>query len=325
MHEANQGQEFPEKQRSEPGWVDILPLVGREQLPDRQQISEWVLVLTARDIEHDLLVEKGRWRITVPEHRLDQALEEIQLYEQENREEPKNLQAAPQFRGRAEPTLWLLLLLAAFDKLTKLSISVFGHSPVDWKQLGSVNVWAVSQGEWWRLMTGLSLHGDPAHLLGNLAIGGVFLIMLSRELGTGMAWFLVLGAGVLGNGVNVLVQPPMHTSLGFSTAVFGSLGLLAGIRALDLRGVSFGRQLLPLAAGLGLLSMLGAGGERTDLGAHLFGFAAGAVMGLIMGWARPLRLWLQERMGTILGLAAGAAFVLAWLLALTRGTFPEQI
>ncbi len=325
MHEAKQGRVFPEKGRPEPGWEDILPLVDRERLPDRQKISEWILVLTARDIEHDVLSEKGKWRITVPEHRLDQALEEIDLYEQENRDEPERQQAAPQLKGRAEPTIWLLLLLAAFDKLTTLSVSLFGHSPVDWKQLGSVNAWAVSQGEWWRLMTGLSLHGDPAHLLGNLAIGGVFLVMLSRELGTGMAWFLVLGAGTLGNGVNVLVQPPTHTSLGFSTAVFGCLGLLAGTRALDLKGVSFGRQLLPLAAGLGLLSMLGAGGERTDLGAHLFGFAAGAVMGLIMGWVKPWRLWLQERMGTVLGLAAGTAFVLAWLLALTRGRFPDAI
>jgi membrane associated rhomboid family serine protease len=196
---------------------------------------------------------------------------------------------------------------------------------VDWKGLGSVNVWAVTHGEWWRLVTGLSLHSGPSHLIGNMAIGGVFLVMLSRELGSGAAWFLVLGAGALGNGINALVQPPMHTSLGFSTAVFGCLGLLAGIRALEDSGASLGRQLLPLGAGLGLLGMLGAGGERTDLGAHLFGFAAGAVMGMILGRAGPLKLWLQERKGAALGLAAAGLFALAWFLALTRGRLPDQI
>jgi membrane associated rhomboid family serine protease len=310
---------------SNQGWDDILPRAAGDQLPGRQKLREWELVLTARGVRHALQREAGRWRILVPEQYAARALEEIRLYEQENTEPLRPREPKIQPRGRAEPTIWIFLLLAAFDKLTNLSISLLGHRPVDWKGLGSVNVWAVTNGEWWRLVTGLSLHSGPSHLFGNMAIGAVFLVMLSRELGSGQAWLLVLGAGTLGNGINALVQPPMHTSLGFSTAVFGCLGLLAGIRALEYSGASLGRQLLPLGAGLGLLGMLGAGGERTDLGAHLFGFAAGAMMGMVLGWARPLKLWLQERKGATLGLAAAAFFALAWLLALTRGRLPENI
>jgi len=306
-------------------WEDILPQAAGDQLPERQKLREWELVLTARGVQHALQRDAGRWRILVPERHAARALEEIRLYEQENTEPLRPREPEIQPRGRAEPTIWTLLLLAAFDKLTNLSVSLFGHHPVDWTGLGSVNAWAVTNGEWWRLLTGLSLHSGPSHLVGNMVIGGVFLVMLSRELGSGPAWFLVLGAGTLGNGINVLVQPPMHTSLGFSTAVFGCLGLLAGIRALEVGRVSLGRQLLPLAAGLGLLGMLGAGGERTDLGAHLFGFAAGAVMGMVVGWARPLKLWLQEQQGAVLGPAAAALFALAWFLALTRGRLPENI
>ncbi len=306
-------------------WEDILEHAAQDHGLGRQKVREWALVLTARDVLHVLDRQAGRWRILVPADRLDQALEEINLYEQENRDD---LPAGPddlRIRGGAEPTVWILLLLAAFDKLTSLQMSLFGHSPVPWKGLGSVNVWAVSQGEWWRLLTGLSLHSGPSHLFGNLVIGAVFLIMLSREMGSGLAWFLVLAAGALGNGINVLVQPPMHTSLGFSTAVFGCLGLLAGLRALVSNTASLGRQLLPLAAGLGLLAMLGAGGERTDLGAHLFGFAGGAVLGMAVGWAGQIRVWLQERMGTALGLAAAGLFALAWLMALTQGRLPDHI
>ncbi len=40
---------------------------------------------------------------------------------------------------------------------------------------------------------------------------------------------------------------------------------------------------LPLGAGLALLSMLGSGGERTDLMAHLFGFMTGLILGAFYG------------------------------------------
>ena len=38
---------------------------------------------------------------------------------------------------------------------------------------------------------------------------------------------------------------------------------------------------LPLAAALGLLALLGASGENTDIGAHLFGFISGIWLGLL--------------------------------------------
>ena len=39
--------------------------------------------------------------------------------------------------------------------------------------------------------------------------------------------------------------------------------------------------ILPLGAGVGLLAFLGTEGERTDLGAHLFGFCCGIIAGLL--------------------------------------------
>ena len=43
------------------------------------------------------------------------------------------------------------------------------------------------------------------------------------------------------------------------------------------------RWYLPLAAALALLALLGSGGENTDLGAHLLGFATGILLGLPAG------------------------------------------
>jgi hypothetical protein len=53
--------------------------------------------------------------------------------------------------------------------------------------------------------------------------------------------------------------------------------------------------------------VLGVGGERTDVGAHLFGFLAGLALGLVAGW-RLLHL------GPI-GRLAGAALTMAAIMS----------
>ncbi len=128
-------------------------------------------------------------------------------------------------------------------------------------------------------MTALTLHADGQHLLGYLLIGGGFIPMLCRALGSGLDWSLLLLSGSFGNLLNAFLQAPLHRSVGASTAVFGAVGLLAAIHLLRERQ----RWYLPLAAALALLALLGSEGENTDLGAHLFGLAVGIVLGLPTG------------------------------------------
>jgi rhomboid protease GluP len=78
----------------------------------------------------------------------------------------------------------------------------------------------------------------------------------------------------------------------------------------------FRRVLLPLGGGLALLSFFGTGGERTDLGAHLFGFSAGlglgaAAGGLMNRWGVP-----GKRTNRLLACVAALTPLLAWSLAL---------
>ena len=42
--------------------------------------------------------------------------------------------------------------------------------------------------------------------------------------------------------------------------------------------------LVPLGAGAALLAMLGSSGERTDLGAHIWGLVVGLIMGAVWHW-----------------------------------------
>ena len=73
-------------------------------------------------------------------------------------------------------------------------------------------------------------------------------------------------------------------------------------------------RIVPIAAGLGVLAMLGVGGELTDIWAHLFGLASGALLGIPLAFA-----FRQPPPDAIQALCAAAALGLligSWRLAL---------
>ncbi|MFA5514765.1 MAG: rhomboid family intramembrane serine protease [Desulfuromonadales bacterium] len=282
----------------------------------RRRAHDWALVLEARGIPYQLERCGLGVQLRVAEENHAAAIGELKLFEQENRNWPPPLPAAEPETGNTLANLSALLLLAIFHNLTYLNLDLFGHSPVDWIALGNADAGKIRAGEWWRLLTALTLHADWLHLLGNLAIGGIFIIRLSREIGSGLAWSLLLSAGALGNLLNALLQAPDHRAVGASTAVFGAVGIFASFNLVRYRRRLWRRWPLPVAAALALLALLGAGGERTDIGAHLFGFAAGLFLG------RAVAHWLRiygrpgEGLNFLLALAGGAILASAWWKAL---------
>jgi rhomboid protease GluP len=308
----------PDSEDSWEPWVDILPAVLAGKLRptiSARRLGNWALVQEARGIAHRLRFEETGWRLRVPFVDMPAALTEIRLYEKENREWPPVIPDVPLAENTLS-TLSVLLLLAVFFNLTRLDLSSFGLRAVDWMVVGNADAGRILDGEWWRLVTSLTLHTGYPHLLGNLLIGGFFVVRLCSEIGSGPGWCLLLLSGILGNFFNALIQPSWHESVGASTAIFGAVGALAALSVLRNRRVLLKKWLLPLAAGAALLGLLGTGGEHTDLGAHLFGFAAGIFLGGGTG------LWLERfgRPGPALRslLAFGAALtpLLAWVRAL---------
>ena len=177
----------------------------------------------------------------------------------------------------------------------------------------------ILDGQWWRLVTALTLHADWVHLSSNLAIGGIFVIFLCRELGSGLAWSLLLSAGILGNLVNACVQEPGHSSVGASTAVFGAVGILASLSVVRYRHQLQRRWLLPVAAAMALLALLGTEGKNTDLGAHLFGFIYGSFLGLITEYLIGRRGCPGPMLNALLAMMSVAAVVGAWWAAINVG------
>jgi membrane associated rhomboid family serine protease len=181
----------------------------------------------------------------------------------------------------ATPLLWGLVVFAVF-----LGQTVGAGT---WESAGALDTQAVfSRGEWWRLGTALFLHADFGHLVAN-EISGVFTFAaVVSTMGRARGWLLVGLASVVGNlAIAALYFPGPYVSLGASTAIFAGLGLLVGRAIRIVRGQAIQRRwrpvFLPLAAGVTLLGLFGAGGKEVDVGAHLSGFCAGVLLGFAAG------------------------------------------
>ncbi|MBT0654560.1 rhomboid family intramembrane serine protease [Geomobilimonas luticola] len=304
-------------------WLAIIPSdLGKDGAAyplSEQRAHLWSLVLEARSIPSRIESGVGGWILNVPAAYFAAACSELRLFEVENRNWPPPVRPHRPLVGNTLPTLSVLILLATFHNLTRLDISLPGHASIDWIDIGNAHAARILDGQWWRLVTALTLHGDWLHLLSNLTIGGIFILLLCRELGSGLAWSLLLGAGALGNLANAILQLSSHRSVGASTAVFGAVGIFAAISMVRYPRHAQRRWLLPIAAALALLAVLGTEGKSTDLGAHLFGFVFGAVLGGIAEkiegrYGRPGR-----RLNALLALLCGVVVATAWWCALLYG------
>jgi rhomboid protease GluP len=285
----------------------------------RRTASLWALVLESRSVPCHVEQEGAGWTLRVPEGSIVSALEELRHFEEKNRDWPPPTSKTIPLVENTLSTLSVLLLLATFHNLTRLEIPFFGETPINWLELGSAQAGKILDGQWWRTITALTLHSGVLHIVGNLTIGGFFIVYLCRDLGSGLAWCLLLLSGILGTLMNAWFQPPYHTSIGASTLVFGAVGILAALQIVRGQGRLRRNWFLPVAGALALLAMLGTEGENTDIGAHLFGFMFGVIFGvvgeiLVERFGRP-----GPRVNVLLALCSAAVPVVAWLFALTSG------
>lgn len=300
-------------------WVaipaELKPGLARQGVSKRQ-LRQWTLVLQSRQIPCRTEKDEKGFQLLVPPHQFQQACRELIEYEQENRNWPPPPPPDQKFHENTASTIWVLILLALFHNLTAHHANPFGQAPINWLALGNAYTEKILNGEWWRLITALTLHSGPVHLAGNIVVGGVFIVRLCWILGSGYAWLLVLLSGAFGNLINTLVQSPHHRSIGASTAVFGAVGLLAAINMLRYRQSLWRRWPLPVAAALGLLALLGTGGENTDILAHLFGFLSGIGLGVLSTYLPHTYNPRKPLMNRIMAALSGSLIIAAWWLAL---------
>ena len=291
----------------DPGF-ETVPLYGSRS---KRRCMEFALVLDAVGIRCAVLPRDGRFALVVDARDAEPAREQLRLYGHEHRD------VVPRFESRLGVQDGLVC--ACLYGVTVLLFDILQRNrafALDWWGAGMSQAGLVRDGEWWRAVTALALHGDTVHLAGNLVFGLLFGFFAGGMLGWGLALSGMLLAGTLGNALNAFVQAPGHTSIGASTAVFATVGILAAY-TWKRRPARINRW-VPLGGGIALLAFLGMSGDRTDIVAHLAGLGSGCLFGLVFG-ALETRAPLAAWHGHALGLAAILFFALAWTLALLAG------
>jgi membrane associated rhomboid family serine protease len=290
----------------------MTELVAVRASPDRETVEGWALVLMAAGLHAAVVRGEPLWTLVVDAAEVDAALVEFDAADREQRRRALEPEHAPEY-GRTR----IGIVLAVAPLLFFAWTGPYDRDAI-WFAAGSADAEAILDGELWRSVTALTLHSDVLHVLANALSICLFATLLFRSVGPGVGTLVVLAAGASGNLLNALLHMRDHVSVGASTAVFGSIGALCGlqfarrwrVRRLRLRR---GGAWLPLAAGLGLLAMIGTAGERTDISAHFLGLVCGVPFGagasLLVGPPRPI--------AQSLSLAVSAlSVVLAWALAL---------
>ena len=306
-----------------PGLVPVNPHTGLTAIgpvPERK-VRDWALVLQSMALQHAVRWTFNGWVLLVRDEDYVRASTSIDRYEAENRDwpPPKTRERPRHAASMAAPLLFAAL--AAFFLIT-------GPVALDhagWFRRGKAVSDLVLGAEPWRAVTALTLHADATHVLGNVISGTLFASAVQRRLGPGGTALAIVASGTLGNVANAIFHHTMgnggHGSIGASTAVFGAVGLLAATQlGVDQQHAAGRRRTMqewaaPIVGGLALLGTLGASPE-SDLGAHLFGFLSGILVGLgaalVLAKTRPSpRPWLQMGLGAV----AIAIVLVAWRLA----------
>ncbi|MES2474589.1 MAG: rhomboid family intramembrane serine protease [Verrucomicrobiota bacterium] len=216
--------------------------------------------------------------------------DELDAYGRENALPVKTIQRGPEWSrysaGWPLCLVWIAILLVTFNE-QRMDASLVERG-------ASSSVGLFARGEWWRPFTGLFLHADLSHLMGNLVGGAVFGALVSKMLGPWRAWLLILACGTVGNILTASLRyPEEFLSIGASTAVFAALGILSGVGLVEtLRErvrLPWLRIAAPVVAGVVLLGWLGGGeaGSNTDVMGHVLGFGSGLVAGTAAGMLLP--------------------------------------
>jgi membrane associated rhomboid family serine protease len=187
-----------------------------------------------------------------------------------------------------EPVPYVTYILTGINVVIFLLMMAVGHGNIGSvaEMFGAKVNGLIQQGQWWRLLTPIFLHGSLFHLLSNSLSLVWFGSGIERLYGARKYLLLYLIAGVAGNIASYYHMLGMSgLSLGASGAIFGLVG--AGLmfpirfRALlpkDAPSRILG-QILPIAA---INLFIGFTTPSIDNWAHMGGLAGGAILALFL-------------------------------------------
>lgn len=147
----------------------------------------------------------------------------------------------------------------------------------------------ITQGEWWRIVTAMFLHGGWMHILFNMF--SLFLFGPELERIAGKMRFLAIYflSGIGGGLVTLAIPDPFYASVGASGAIFGIFGAFGAILVRYRNSLPQLRQIiLPIIVISVIMTFLQAG---VNAASHIGGLATGFVIGLFFFKPKPIATW----------------------------------
>jgi rhomboid protease GluP len=144
---------------------------------------------------------------------------------------------------------------------------------------GGLGNLVIHDGEWWRLVTAMFLHGGLIHFGFNSYVLLQLGPLVEQTYGTEKFWVVYLFSGIVGGLASELLQPKV-TVIGASGAIVGLIGLLLayGIRRGGITGGNIRSAMLKYALYILVFSLL----PGISFLGHAGGFAGGLVIGLVI-------------------------------------------
>ncbi len=249
-------------------------LVIFKNLPEKI-VNTYVTVLAASGIIYTVGKADSGWDISIQAQDEQKAFNAIEQYIEENQHGNLSDNELPFNYYKTRTGLLVALILLIFH----VAVIMIFDSRVVIRNYGS-SASHVIEGEHYRTVTSLFLHGDVLHLVGNMLGIALFGTAVCSIAGWGAGWLIIFFTGMFGNLINAYFYQTGHLSIGASTAVFGSIGFLSAYQFMEkirMPGQKF-RAWVSIAGGIALLGILGSS-EFTDIMAHFFGFAVGIIIG----------------------------------------------
>lgn len=170
----------------------------------------------------------------------------------------------------------------------------FGNLIYQW---GAGNNFFVDQGQYWRLITPIFLHGDLMHMLFNSFALVIFGPALEQMLGKVKFLLAFFAAGIIGNIATFIFGPAeiFYVHLGASGSIYGLFGIYLFMLAFRKHFIDPGsRQVVLIIFIIGVvMSFIGSNINST---AHVFGAIGGFLVApLVLIRANPYSPWGNRR------------------------------
>lgn len=138
----------------------------------------------------------------------------------------------------------------------------------------------VHEGDWWRLVTVMFLHGSIIHLAFNMFALYWLGSLVEQALGTGKFLLVYFASGIAGSAGALLLTDPFQVTVGASGAIFGIMGALLILEYLT-TGSFAGQAMSMIVLNLALTFAI----PNISIGGHLGGLVGGvaATAGLAYG------------------------------------------